>query len=406
MTETPNEQERLLAEDVASIGRIGAIEKILDVACRVTHASFATVARVTPNRWIAGAVRDEMGLGLTQGSEIPIHATLCDDVLRNNALVVIDQVSKNIDYCKHPTLVDMKIESYISVPIVLPDGEFFGTLCAMDRSPNRLASPEIVGMFTLFADLIAQHLDTQIRLARSEKALLSERETAELREEFIAVLGHDLRNPLAAIRVMASELDDPHHNTEAQEIGSMILDCTQRMNSMIADVLDLARGRLGDGLGFSLVRTDDLEHVLMHVVEEIKVAHKDRIIHQDISLTVPLYVDTTRMCQLISNLIANAITHGERDSPVWIRVNDVDEVFTVEVDNQGLPIADDVASRLFQPFQRSVMQKKCDGLGLGLYIASEIARGHGGTLEFTQSNGMISFIFNMPITVATLEPMI
>lgn len=97
-------------------------------------------------------------------------------------------------------------QSYISMPIRRPDGAFFGTLCAIDPRPIRLNTPETIGMFKLFADLIGFHLHAQERIAESEAALVDERHLADLREQFIAVLGHDLRNPLASIDAGANLL--------------------------------------------------------------------------------------------------------------------------------------------------------------------------------------------------------
>ncbi len=93
-----------------------------------------------------------------------------------------------------------RFKSYISMPIVTPGGRFFGTLYAIDPKPARVNTPEAIGLLKLFADLIAFHIDAQERLSSSTASLLDERRTAELREQFIAVLGHDLRNPLASIR--------------------------------------------------------------------------------------------------------------------------------------------------------------------------------------------------------------
>ena len=90
-------------------------------------------------------------------------------------------------------------QSYISVPIILTDGTFFGTLCAIDPRPARLNNPETIGTIKLFAELIGTHLNALARLEESEATLLGERQASELREQFIAVLGHDLRNPLAAM---------------------------------------------------------------------------------------------------------------------------------------------------------------------------------------------------------------
>ena len=400
MTNQLSLDEPQLMRELEAIARVEPIKQLLEVVCRVTRTGFACVARVTAERWIAGAVLDEIELGVAPGGEIQIDATLCDGVRRNNKLVVIDDVSQDTTFCDHPTLVQMGIQCYISVPIVLPDGTFFGTLCALDRAPNRLSSPEVLGMFTLFADLIAQHLDSHLQLERSQLALFSERETADLREEFIAVLGHDLRNPLAAIQMSAVELSEPEYGAEVNEIGGVIRECTERMNALIADVLDFARGRLGGGIGITAVEHEDLASSLMHVIDEIEIAHPDRDIRGDIRLDAPVRVDVARLSQLISNLAGNAITHGDPGGGVWTRVYTEEGQFVVEVANRGDPIPDEVAAQLFLPFRRNTLAEDQDGLGLGLYIASEIARGHGGTLELEQGGGEIRFVFRMPMDSA------
>src|SRR6185437_13338353 len=113
--------------------------------------------------------------------------------------VVIDHVAENAAYRAHPTPALYGFQSYISMPIILANGDFFGTLCAIDPNPARVERPEVIGMFRLFAELIAHHLDAGRKLTSARAELLDERQTAEMREMFIAILGHDLRNPLAAI---------------------------------------------------------------------------------------------------------------------------------------------------------------------------------------------------------------
>ena len=160
---------------------------------------FAAVARVTEDRWICCAVRDEIAFGLTPGGELKVETTICHEIRQSGEAVVIDHVSEDAAFCGHHTPAQYGFQSYISMPIVLADGTFFGTLCAIDPRPARLNTPETIGMFKLFAELIAIHLDSAQRVAVSEATLLDERAASELREQFIAVLGHDLRNPLASI---------------------------------------------------------------------------------------------------------------------------------------------------------------------------------------------------------------
>src|SRR4029079_13987561 len=97
-------------------------------------------------------------------------------------------------------------QSDLSLPIFRRDGTFFGTLCAIDPKPAKLKNAQIVSMFQLFAELISFNVDAHERLASSEAALFSERQSSELREQFIAVLGHDLHNPLASISAGATLL--------------------------------------------------------------------------------------------------------------------------------------------------------------------------------------------------------
>ncbi|HEX8339159.1 MAG TPA: histidine kinase dimerization/phospho-acceptor domain-containing protein, partial [Pyrinomonadaceae bacterium] len=236
------------ADDLEAVSRINAVPMRLEVVCRTTGMGFAAVARVTERRWVACAVRDEIAFGLTAGGELEVATTLCDEIRDSGQAIVIDHVSEDAGFCHHPTPKRYGFQSYISMPIVRPDGRFFGTLCAIDPKPARLNRPETVGMFKLFADLIAFHLDAQERLRLSETALLDERETAQLREQFFAVLGHDLRNPLNAVRGGAELLAMMPLPEKAAPVVTLIQRSAARMTGLIENVLDFARARLGAGL--------------------------------------------------------------------------------------------------------------------------------------------------------------
>ena len=189
--------------DVEMIGALPSVPTILEVVCRTTGMGFAAVARVTSERWIACNVKDDIAFGLTPGGELQVETTICHEIRQSGEAVIINHVAENPCFADHHTPAQYGFQSYISMPIVLPGGAFFGTLCAIDPEPHKLDDPETVGMFKLFADLIAMHIDSHQRAEASEGALLDERKTAELREQFIAVLGHDLRNPLASIELRA-----------------------------------------------------------------------------------------------------------------------------------------------------------------------------------------------------------
>src|SRR4051812_28959850 len=125
-------------DDIALVSRIDAVPTILDVICRTTGMRFAAVARVTEDRWIACSVLDTIDFGLRPGGELQLNTTICDDIRQSLQPVVIDHVAEDDAWCKHPTPALYGFQSYISMPIVLANGSFFGTLCAIDPRPARL----------------------------------------------------------------------------------------------------------------------------------------------------------------------------------------------------------------------------------------------------------------------------
>lgn len=384
------------ADDVAAIGRVDAVPRILDVACEMTGMGFAAVARVTHDRWIACAVRDDINFGLKPGSELEIATTICNEIRDSGEAVVIDNVDEDPLYRSHHTPAMYGLKSYISTPI-RHRGQFFGTLCAIDSRPANLKATNALATFELFAELIGSHLDAEERLARSEAALLDERETAELREQFIAVLGHDLRNPLAAIDGGARLLSKTPLNERAAGLVVQVQQSVLRMAGLIDNVLDFARGRLGGGLDVKLQADPGLERAIDQVIGEFRTAQPERVIVTDVVLTAPVACDSRRIAQLLSNLIANALTHGAETAPTRVVARTEGGVFTLSVANAGDPIPAETLPRLFQPFSRAVEGPAAQGLGLGLYIASEIAKAHDGRLEAVSDASETRFTLTIPL---------
>ncbi|WP_207460366.1 GAF domain-containing sensor histidine kinase [Azospirillum sp. SYSU D00513] len=384
------------SRDLAAIARIDAIPTMLEVVCRTTGMGFAAVARVTEERWIACAVRDEIAFGLQPGGELPVETTICDEIRGSGRYVVIDHVAEDGIFCDHRTPKIYGFQSYLSMPVFRRNGEFFGTLCAIDPRPARLDKPETIGMFKLFADLIGFHLDAMDRMESGEAALLDERRTGELRDQFIAVLGHDLRNPLASIDAGMRLLRKTPLSAPAAEVVAHVQKSTARMAGLIDDVLDFARGRLGGGLPCARRAEPGLDALLDQVVAELRSAWPDRIIQCDLALGRPVHCDGARVAQLLSNLLANALTHGDPAGPVRVRGRCGEDGFELSVSNLCEPIPPEILARLFQPFARASAKPGRQGLGLGLYIASEIARAHGGRLEATSAREETRFTFRMP----------
>ena len=382
--------------DIDAVQRIGAVPLILDVVCRVTGTGFAAVARVTEDRWIACSVKDDIRFGVRPGGELPVATTLCNEVRQGGKPIIIENVAEDQVYRSHHTPAMYGIQSYIAMPIVRPDGSFFGTLCAVDVKPVRFNTPEVVSMFKLFAELIGFHLDALDRLASSGAALLKAGEEVAVRERFIAALGHDLRNPLAAIEVNALFLMAAIADETVTEVANDIKGSTQRMGRMISDLLDFARGRSGASMISSRDAQAPLQPVLEQVVAELRIIFPARVIEANFRIKEPVNCDRVRVAQLLSNLLSNALAYGAKDTPVRVHGFTTSDNFELSVSNHGDPIPATAIADLFKPFSRGAVAPDPHGLGLGLYIASEIARAHNGTLTASSSHQETRFTFRMP----------
>ncbi|MBY5823575.1 PAS domain-containing sensor histidine kinase [Rhizobium leguminosarum] len=226
--------------------------------------------------------------------------------------------------------------------------------------------------------------------------LAFEQQTAELREEFIAVLGHDLRNPLASISAAARILRKEKQTDRAIKVLDLMQGSVVRMSALIDNVLDFARGRLGGGITLER-RSEHLEPLLRQVIEELRFSHLDRAIEVTIEFDGPIDCDSGRIGQLVSNLLGNALTHGAPDEPVRLSAATVDGKLELWIANGGAPISSEAMTGLFQPFFKGEAGTSQRGLGLGLHIASEIARAHGGTITVSSDDKETRFTFVMPL---------
>ncbi|TBZ97157.1 PAS domain-containing sensor histidine kinase [Rhizobium leguminosarum] len=226
--------------------------------------------------------------------------------------------------------------------------------------------------------------------------LAFEQQTAELREEFIAVLGHDLRNPLASISAAARILRKEKQTDRAIKVLDLMQGSVVRMSALIDNVLDFARGRLGGGITLER-RSEHLEPLLRQVIEELRFSHLDRAIEATIEFDGPIDCDSGRIGQLVSNLLGNALTHGAPDEPVRLSAATVDGKLELWIANGGAPISSEAMAGLFQPFFKGEAGTSQRGLGLGLHIASEIARAHGGTITVSSDDKETRFTFVMPL---------
>jgi len=199
------------------------------------------------------------------------------------------------------------------------------------------------------------------------------------RDQFIGILSHDLRNPLGAITAGAALLARAADDDARQaRVASRILNSAQRMERMIADLLDLTRTRLGGSIPLA-TRDTDLQSVCEEVLLEIQVSHPDRIVQFESSGDVRGRWDPDRLAQVVTNLVVNGLEHGA-DAPVTlVACGDGDHV-RLTIHNEGPPIPPDVQQTMFEPLARGSSEGTRNA-GLGLFIARAIVTAHHGDIR-------------------------
>jgi signal transduction histidine kinase len=394
VSDSPDE----IARDVLAVGQLDSVPTLLEVLCETTGMGFAAVARVTEKTWTVCAVVDQIDFGLKPGGQLELESTLCIEAKRARSAIVIDHASQDQRYSNHHTPRIYKIESYVSVPIVFGNGRYFGNLCAIDPRPAKVMDPKVVGMFQRFAALIASQLESQLKFQRNETELRDARASSELREQFIAILGHDLRNPLQAVAATSALLERKYADPAIKGMAARITGSVNRMSRLIDDILDFARSRLGGGIGVSIDEGRDVDSALSQCVRELQDAHPDREIATDIKVTRVIRCDIARLQQVTSNLLGNALTHGAPDRPIAVVAYTDDSAFVLEVSNDGEPIPADSLPKIFEPFWRQSIGHHRQGLGLGLSICSQIVRAHRGSLSVTSSKELgTTFTVRLPL---------
>ena len=236
--------------------------------------------------------------------------------------------------------------------------------------------------------------ETARRLEEIEREL---RATAEFREQLLAIVGHDLRNPLGAIIMAAGLLLRNGHLGEADgRLVARIINSSQRMTRMITELRDFTRARLGGGLPLFL-NPVDLSEICLNVVSELELT-TIVVLRCELDGDLRGTWDGDRLYQLISNLVGNAIDYATPTTPVAVRARVDGAEVVVEVCNAGVPIPPETMRVIFEPFRRGGKDEKTGvtHLGLGLYIAHQIALAHGGALTAQSAGGTTTFALRLP----------
>lgn len=240
--------------------------------------------------------------------------------------------------------------------------------------------------------LIRANEGLDFAMSRGLDYYASQREV--IRDRFIGILGHDLRGPLGTIGMAAAMLQQGT-NLDPKLLGERIASSAQRMLRMVEDVLDFARGHLGGGIP-ATAQLDDLGEISNAAVEEVRQAHPQRRVNLERQGELRGPLDRDRVLQALSNLLTNAVQHGEGDIEVRAYETEDKQHICVSVTSHGPPIAPERLAQLFDPFSRATDANARSGLGLGLYIVDQIMLAHGGTVDVTSEGNDTTFTMRFP----------
>jgi signal transduction histidine kinase len=401
----PTTYDKLNA-DIEKVQQIPIVPAILEVICRTTGMGFAAIARVTQERWIACSVRDEIQFGLKSGGELQIETTICNEIRDSGKPVIIDHVAEDEYFCKHHTPRMYGFQSYISIPIFLKNGEFFGTLCAIDPQPAKLNNTRTIAMFNLFAELISFHLQN-LDLIQQTNSVVHElnRQLSDSKDEnrqYQYISNHNLQEPLRKMRIFSSMLVNASNNGDLDQVKNLALKVSssaQKFSMMIRDISEFSRLNYGE-LSFELV---DLNKIVSDVCAQLTPKLEAKGGKMEVGLLPSLYALPLHIEQLFYHLISNAIKFSKTDSSLIIHISATamaqheiqhlvaiekkSRYFEIRVHDNGIGIEKSQLEKIFDIFSTLSHEPGTEGFGVGLSYCRKIIRIHGGVITAESEPG-------------------
>lgn len=368
------------------------VEEVLHTLGQESGMPTILLTRIEDTSWSAWAVRDDARFGFAIGQRTDASRTLCNIVRREGTPLALDDTRNHVSYRDHPACTDDGVGAYIGVPLRLPDGMIIGTLCALDRAPH-VGLEAALRLYRLFARLLAHEFDLTDVARASLAALHSETQHGASRERFFAAVAHDLRSPLAAIEATA-QMIVRSGDRRSGDRAARIVHSAARMARLIDDLLDLARGRLGGGIPIQRTPLPDVRAFLYEVVGELSTAHPGRV-HADIAVAAEVvWWDRDRIAQCLDNIVTNACVHGTPATEVTLAAHATSSHVIIDVTNAG-EIPAHARATLFDPFHGAQTVRR--GLGLGMFIADQIVRAHGGSIDVGSVGGETRVRLRLPL---------
>jgi len=348
------------------------------------------------------------------GTQLPAAASMKSLALRDHAQEILQAVVNDLSTSQ--TQEAQAEKSMGRAPKLLDAPETAAQTHALLRAQsgfdiNQLAAEyralraSVLRLWTNACQPEAPHLDDMIRFNEAIDQALAESigfysaQVDQARNLFLGMLGHDMRSPLQAIQVTASYLAALNAGAQVSEAASRLINGGARMKALLDDLLDFARTKLGMGINIAPTNVD-VAKLFADELKQLRAAYPDHRLELEVVGDSRGLWDGLRLQQLLGNLVVNAIKYGAPDAPVRVVVAGREADLRFEVRNSGPAIERSTLDQMFDPLKRDPKRvgryDESSSLGLGLYIAREIASAHGGTIEARSDKTETVFAVRLP----------
>ncbi|AET95057.1 putative sensor histidine kinase (dctS) (plasmid) [Burkholderia sp. YI23] len=343
---------------------------------------------------------------------LPAAKTMGSLALRDHAIEILQAIAK--DLSTPQTAHAQREKSLGRVPKLIGAPETAAQTHALLRARGGFNINQMVAEYRALrasvlrlwideSQLATSDLEDMIRFneaidqAVAESVGFFDAQVEQARNLLLGMLGHDMRSPLQTIQTTSTYLAALNAGEKVSEAAARLIRSGVRMNALLDDLCDFNRTKLGLGINITPGNVD-LTTVFGDAVDQLRAAHPDHRIDLELSGNVQGVWDGSRLQQLLSNLVINAIRYGTPNEPVRVVVTGLDAEVRLEVRNSGRAIDQQTLERIFDPLARGSEQEKRNpsGLGLGLYIASEIAKAHHGAIEGRSDQTETAFAVRLP----------
>lgn len=376
-------------ESIELLASLDSVAALLRVVCDVSGLGVATVAEVTEQRWIACAVEDRIAFGLQPGAELDLESTLCNHVRSSHDAVIISDVTQNPTYCDHPAPGLYGWKSYLSVPVFRPNGTFFGTLCAFDPQPAPLLEQRpVIATLDGFASLLGELLAREEQRREESPAPRGDLDLTPLREQLLVLLEEDLQHPLQALAK-----DAPVDASQAQRWQTE----ARRLAERSAAAADFVRVRLGHGLPLKPALVAGANERLLDLLVRLQTRFPDHTLGSELpELPAALRLDLPRLLQAVEALLEWVASRNPAGGTLLLRGVLDERCYRLAVESRTAVVEPATLNQVFQPLLTQADSEQPARLDLGLYLAQEIARGHGGSLVARLEAGHLRFLLTLP----------